>query len=100
MRKVTWCCGVLLLTVAASAQTQAPRADQPDLAAMRMSITANYMERSADHLLAKGGVEVTVGNAVISSKEATLQWSADKHTVEIRPTGEVVVRLTDVNTPK
>jgi hypothetical protein len=98
MRHLAWCLGVLLVTVGASAQTQAPRADEPNLSAMGMSIKANYMERtSADHLMAKNGVEVAAGNVVISSKEATFQWSADKQSVEIHPTGEVVVRLSSLN---
>ncbi len=101
MKRLAWCFGVLLVTVAASAQTQAPRADEPNLSEVGMSFKANRMERiSADHLVASGGVELAVGNVMISSKEATFQWSADKHTVEIRPTGDVIVRLTSLNNPK
>jgi hypothetical protein len=101
MRGLAWCVGVLSLTVVATAKTQAPRADEPNLSAMGMSIHANYMERSGpDRLIAKNGVEASVGNVAISSKEATFQWSADKHSVEIHPTGEVIVRVTELANPK
>ncbi len=101
MKKLAWCFVLLLVTVAASAQTQAPNADEPNLSAMGMSIKAFRIERnSADRLGASGSVEVAAGNVTITSKEATFQWSADKHWVEIRPTGEVIVRLTAVSSPK
>jgi hypothetical protein len=47
MRKLAWCLGVLLVTVAAGAQTQAPRADEPNLSKMGMSVKANRMERAS-----------------------------------------------------
>lgn len=98
MRKLAWCVGVLLLTVVASAQTQAPRADEPNLSAIRILVDAHYIERaSADHLIAKQGVEITVGSTVISSNEAAIVWSADKQSAEIRPTGDVLIRVKNLN---
>jgi hypothetical protein len=97
MRKLAWCVGVPLLTVAASAQTEAPRVDEPNLSAIRILVDARSIERaSVDHLVAKQGVEITVGNTVISSNEAAIVWSADKQSAEIRPTGDVLIRVTNL----
>ncbi len=85
MKKAAWCLGVLLFAFAASAQTEAPN----------VQVTAQYMERPSEgRLFAKGQVEINLGNAVISSDEATIQWTADKSSAEIRPTGNVVVKVT------
>jgi lipopolysaccharide export system protein LptA len=84
MKKAAWCVGVLLFAFAASAQTEAPL----------VQVTARYMERPSEgRLFAKGQVEINVGNAVISSEEATIQWTPDKTSAEIHPTGNVVVKV-------
>jgi lipopolysaccharide export system protein LptA len=86
MKKAAWCLGVMLFAIAASAQTEAPR----------VQVSAQQMERSMDgsHLSAKGQVEINLGSAIVSADEATIQWATDKTSAEIRPMGNVVIKLT------
>ena len=82
-KKIAWCFGVLLVTVAAGAQTSAPE----------FEVRANRMEKSDGRLLATGHVEFKLGTTLISADEATIQWVPGGDEFEIHPTGDVVVKV-------
>ena len=87
MKKAVWCAGVLLFAFAASAQTEEPH----------FSLKAHEIQRlDAEHLVAKGDVELALGETTIVADEVGIQWGADKQSAVIRPVGNVIVKLSNL----
>jgi hypothetical protein len=84
MKVIPLCFAVLALAITVSGQT----VSAPD-----SRVTAREMTSlSKDHLLAKGGVELTIGTVVITADEAEIQYGGPGKLSDIRLSGEVRVK--------
>ena len=85
MKVVGLCFGVLVVALAANGQT----VTAPDFRVTAGEIVSGLNEK---RVVAKGGVELTIGTTVITAEEADIQFGGVGKVSDIRLTGPVRVR--------